>query len=331
MSAGVGRLVAAVDGWQRRNRVAGPTYGVVKKFGDDDANLFVVALGWYGFTAIYPLILVVVTILGYIGVESLGKGVVDTLHQFPVIGQQFNPAAGSANLHGSIPALVVGLVGLVYGAQGVTQVAQQAAGRVWNQPPTEVPGFVPRLVRSLAALATIGGAFLLNAFASSLAAGIGRPLWARILIVVGMLVVNTGLYLLSFRILTAVDVGVRQLVPGAVLASVGFTVLITVGAGLVQHQLRHSSATYGALGSVIGVVTFLLLLAKITMYALELNPVLARGLWPRGLTADTPTEADEQVLRDRAKEARARDDERIGVGFGDDAPDEAAADARHDS
>ena len=84
-------LLSRVDDWQRQNRLAAPSYGVVKKFGDDGMNQFVVALGWYGFLAIYPLLLVVITIFGFIGVASLGHGIVATLHQFPVIGAQFNP------------------------------------------------------------------------------------------------------------------------------------------------------------------------------------------------------------------------------------------------
>jgi hypothetical protein len=61
---GLKRLVPKIDGWQRQSRVAGPAYGVVKKFSDDQASLLVVGLGWYGFLAIYPLMLVVVTVLG---------------------------------------------------------------------------------------------------------------------------------------------------------------------------------------------------------------------------------------------------------------------------
>jgi hypothetical protein len=42
------RVMEAVDGWQRRTRWAGVPYGVVKKFGDDNANLLVVALPAFG-------------------------------------------------------------------------------------------------------------------------------------------------------------------------------------------------------------------------------------------------------------------------------------------
>ena len=79
-------LLRAVDHWQQGNRFLAIAYAVVREFGDDEGNLFVVALGWYGFTAVYPLLLVVVTIFGYIGVESLGTGIVSTLHQFRVVG-----------------------------------------------------------------------------------------------------------------------------------------------------------------------------------------------------------------------------------------------------
>ena len=111
------------------------------------------------------------------------------------------------------------------------------------------------------------------------------------------------------------------------MGSIGFSLLITVGANLVQHQIRHSSATYGQFGIVIGLVGFLFLLAKISLYGAELNPVLARHLWPRALVSTDPTQADDQVLRDITHQNLRRTDQRIGVGFGVDASDEAALDA----
>ena len=167
--------MAALDGWQRQARWVGVPYAVLKKSGDDNANLLVVALAWYGFTAIFPLLLVVVTVFGFIGAQSIGSGIIRTLHQFPVVGSSFNPASHHA-LHGSGLGLVIGLIGLLYGAQGVTQTAQQAMATVWNIPQIQRTGFLPRLGRSLAALFTIGGAFVLNAFVTAYAtAGPGRP------------------------------------------------------------------------------------------------------------------------------------------------------------
>jgi uncharacterized BrkB/YihY/UPF0761 family membrane protein len=321
------RLQASIDHWQRTSRVAGPAYAVVKKFGDDRTNQYVVALGWYGFVAIYPLLLVVVTVFGFIGAASLGHRLVSTLHQFPVVGSQFNPAHGSASLHGSVIGLVVGLVGMVYGAQGVTQTVQQAMAQVWNIPETDMPNFLPRLARSLVGLATIGGAFVVNSVVATYVTSSGVSYLVRVPALVGMVVVNVVLYLAAFRALTPSLIRTRSLVPGAIVASLGFTLLITLGSGLIQHQLRNSSATYGQFGIVIGLVGFLFLLAKISLYGAELNPVLSRHLWPRGMVSADPTTADDQVLRDITHQTQRRPDERIGVGFGVGASDEAAADA----
>ena len=316
--------VAAIDRWQRRHRTPAVAYGVIKKFGDDNANMLVVALGWYGFTAIYPLLLVVVTVFGYIGAASLGHSIVNTLHQFPVIGSQFNPGQGGSQLHGSVFGLVIGVVGLLYGAQGVTQTAEQAMARAWNVPQTRMPGFLPRLARSLAGLAAIGGAFLANAVLAPIATGHGIAWYARVLILAGMLVVNCGFYLLSFKVLTPTAVTWADLLPGSLIGAVGFTVLITVGAGLVQHQLRHSGATYGAFATAIGLVTFLLLLSKVTLYGAELNPVLTTGLWPRALPACPPTRADDEHLAALTHEQQRRPDQQIDVRFDANADDDPA-------
>ena len=324
------RVMTVIDGWQRRARWAGVPYAVIKKFGNDNANLLAVALAWYGFTAIFPLLLIVVTLFGFIGQQSLGTGIVRTLHQFPVVGENFNPASPGA-LHGSPLGLIVGLAGLLYGTQGVTQTAQLAMATVWNVPVIQRTGFLPRLGRSLAGLLTVGVAFVVNAFVTGYATGASVGYAIRIPVLAGLLALNAGLYFASFTVLTTKAIGPRGLLPGAIAGAVAFTALITVGTGLITHQLKNASATYGTFGSVIGIVAFLLLLAKLTMYAAELNPVLARRLYPRALPlGGEPTDADRLVLADLVYAQQSRRDQVIGVGFGEQAADQAASDAtRH--
>lgn len=319
-------LLARLDRWQQRHPVAAVPWAVQRKYSNDNASLLVVALGWYGFTAIYPLLLAITTVLGFVGVRSLGAGVVSTLHHFPVIGGQFSLARGADTLHGSPIGLAVGLVGLIYGASGVTQTAEASVNRAWNVPYADRPGYLPRLGRSLAALGCVGSAFLANAVAGGVATSSGADIWVRVVIIAAQIVVNSGLYLLVFRLLLAprARVATSDLVAGSVLGGVVFTVLITVGTGLVTHELRHESATYGAFASVIGVVAFLLLLAKLSVYAAELNPVLARRLYPRALPTTAPLDADRRAAAARVAEARQRADERIRLDFG------GAGDPAHD-
>ncbi len=226
--------------------------------------------------------------------------------------------------------MVIGLVGLLYGAQGLTRTAQEAMASVWNVPQTERTGFLPRLGCSLASLLIIGGAFLINAFASSYATEASESLALRVLVVAALVVVNVGLYYAAFAVLTPKVIRTRALLPGAIAGAIVFTLLITVGIGLVTHEMKNASNTYGTFGSVIGLVLFLLLLSKFSIYAAELNPVLERSLYPRALPLGEPTDADRQVRYALVHQQRRGTDQTIGVGFGPDAPHQAAVDARRD-
>jgi uncharacterized BrkB/YihY/UPF0761 family membrane protein len=309
------------DRIQRRVSPLAVVWAVIQKFNDDQVGLLAVALGWYGFTAIYPLLLIVVTVLGFIGREALGQSILETLHKFPVIGEQFTPGPGGKELHGSTGALIVGVLALLYGAQGVTQTAQAAMNQVWNIPRWERPGFFPRLLRSLIGLAIISVAFIVNAALAALATSGGRVIEVRIGLITFLVVLNSGLYLASFRALTGKQAPHQSLWPGAVLGGAGFTLLITVGTGLVQHQLKNATATYGALASIIGTVAFLLILARLTLYSAELNPVLYYHLYPRALPGMEPTDADRQVFQKLVLGEQRREDQVIDVDYDEPPPD----------
>jgi uncharacterized BrkB/YihY/UPF0761 family membrane protein len=317
----INALIGVGERFQHRHAAPAVVWGVMQKFNDDNLNLLAVALGWYGFTAIYPLLLVVVTVFGFIGKERLGDQVIETLHKFPIIGEQFTPGPGGTILHGSVGGLIVGLFFLLYGAQGVTQTAQYAMNTVWNVPRAERPGFFPRLGRSVVGLVIISIAFVVNAALAAYATSSGRVFGFRVGVIAGLVVLNSVLYLASFRVLTSSQAPHTALWPGAVVGGAAFTFLITLGTGLVQHQLKDMSATYGAFASIIGTVVFLLLLARLTLYGAELNPVLHHHLYPRALPGMDPTPADRKVLRSLVLEERRRDDQTIDVGYDEGGPD----------
>jgi YihY family inner membrane protein len=310
------RVLDRIDSWQQRHRAPAFVVGVVKKYGDDRGSQLAALITYYGFLALFPLLLVFVTVLGYVAHDDPGlrRDLLDTaLADFPVVGQELRRNVGA--LGGNGLALAVGLLALIWGSLGVAQVAQHAMAQVWNVPGARRPGFGPRLVRSLLVLAVLGlaivGTAALTTIATLVPGGSAVPIVSTVLVVV----LNIGLYWLAFRLLTTTEIPWRDLLPGAVLGGVAWTALQALGGWLVARQLRHTSELYGTFGVVLGLLFFLYLAAQITVYAAEVNVVRARHLVPRSLAPPPLTDADEAVLTDVAAAEQRRPEEAVDVSF----------------
>jgi hypothetical protein len=100
---------------------------------------------------------------------------------------------------------------------------------------------------------------------------------------------------------------------------VTWTILQAVGGYLIGHDLKNDSSTYGTFGVVLGLVAWVYLGSQLTVYAAELNTVLARHLWPRGLVQPPLTEADQKSLALQATQNQRRPEQEISVDFSDPA------------
>ena len=83
------RLLAAVDRYQRTHRWLGFPIAAVYKFSDDQGPYLAALITYYGFLSLFPLLLLLVTILGFVlqNDPQLQAQLLDSaLAQFPVIG-----------------------------------------------------------------------------------------------------------------------------------------------------------------------------------------------------------------------------------------------------
>ena len=311
-------VLRGVDGWQQRSPVVAPVFGVVRKFGDDRGPSLAALLAYYGFLSLFPLLLVLTTLLGFVGNEELKDSILcTTLEQFPVVGQQIGRDV-THPLEGSGLALVVGLLGLLYGSLGITQVAQRAMADVWNVPNVVRPGFLPRLGRSIGFLVAVLLGLATTTGISGLATATGTGGVVRVISFMSVTAIDIVLCGVFFRVLTPSQVPTRDLWPGAVAGGVGYSVLLAVGTSLVQHQLRNAEALYGQFGFVLGLMGWLYLTAQVTLYAAELNVVRARHLWPRSILQPPLTDADEEVLEAIALQEERRPEQNVDVEFEDE-------------
>jgi YihY family inner membrane protein len=280
------KMARRIDQAQQGFAPAAFVFGVVKKFGDDRAGSLAALIAYYGFLSLFPLLLLLVTILGIIAGHdpAFAKSVEHSaLAQFPVIGTQLGKNITA--LHdNSVPGLVVGILGLIWGSQGAIQAGQYAMAEVWNVPGVVRPNFWSRLTRTLLMMAVVGIFLVISTFVTGFASfGHNEPLITQIGAVALSLVLNVLLYVVAFRLLTPKQVGHVGLLLGAVLGGVGWTVLQLAGTVLVDHTLRNASHLYGFFAIVLGLIAWIYLGAEMTLYVAEVNVVRARHLWPRSL------------------------------------------------
>ena len=289
----------------------------MKKFGDDQAGNLAALIAYYGFLSLFPLMLVMVTLLGLLlrtNPELQGTIKTSALANFPVIGDDISGSIHS--LRGSGLALATGIVVALWAGLGVMKVMQTAMNAVWNVPYRHRPNFFVSLLRAFMMLLVLGVITLASAAAGSVGAG-SDSLLLGVAGIASSVVLNLILFLLAFRILTTEDVTWGDVLPGAAVAAVAWTVLQAVGGYIVSHQLEGASDTYGAFATVIGLLAWIYLGAQMTLFAAEVNVVRKRRLWPRAIVQPPLTDADERALKGYAEQEERRPEEDVDVRIHD--------------
>ncbi len=287
-------------------------FAVIKKFGDDRAGSFAALIAYYGFLAVFPLLLLITTILGFAihrNSELRAAVLRSALREFPIVGPQLGEAIRP--LQGNALALTIGLIGLVWGALGVSQAAQLAMAEVWNIRGVDRPPFTIRLFRGVGLLVVLGLGLAATTAVATVATIAGESVGVKVVSGAVSAVLSVGLFVLAFRVLTVRAVATRSLLPGAVLAGAAWSILQVVGVYLIAYQLRHASQVYGYFASVLGLVSWMFLGAQLTLYAAEANVVLDRKLWPRSILQPPLTDADRRAFDDIALQGERRPEQSV--------------------
>lgn len=322
------RVSARIDAFQQRHRWVGFPLAVIYKFAEDQGPYLAALITYYGFLALFPLLLLLASVLGFVlqGDPELQRQILDSaLRQFPVIGDQLGEPQG---LQGSGVAIVIGGLVALYGGLGVAQAIQNAMNVAWAVPRHRRPNPIRARLRS-AALITIGGAAvvattILSALGSSAGAyGADVGQWVSVLLVVVAVATNAVVFFAAFRICTAHPVPSRDLVPGVLAAATVWQLLQLFGAAYVGSVVKEAGATYGVFALVLGLLAWIYLAAVGIVFGAAINVVRAKGLSPRALltpfTDDVDlTPADRRAYADAARAQAAKGFETVTVRFDDD-------------
>jgi YihY family inner membrane protein len=303
-----------LDHRQQRSRHVSFLAAVVKKFIDDQAGQLAALIAYYGFVSLFPLLLVLVTILGFVlqGDPSEQHRILNgALGEFPIISDELK----LRSLTGSGPGLAIGVLGSLLAGMGITGATQNAFNRIWSVPFKHRPNFIHAHLRGLGMLAMLG---TLSIISTTAAGFVGTSSHGAAAVIAGVVVAfafNLALFMTAFKLLTAVDVSWRDLLPGVIVASVFWQLLQNLGGFYVGHELKHTGPLYGTFALVLGLLAWLYLGAQLTIFAAEINVVRVHRLWPRSFFSEPLLDADRRAMTSLAETEERVDEQHVDVNF----------------
>ncbi len=320
-------FVTKLDDFQRRHPVIGFPLAVAYKFFDDQGGYLAALITYYAFVSLFPLLLIFTTVMGMVleHKPALRDTVVQwTLEQIPIIGEQLHQPSG---ITGGTVAVIIGLAGALYGGLGVSVASQNAMNVAWHVPRNSRPDPIRVRVRGFVLMLTVGVAMIGLIAINIASAWLPDDSISGTFVLLGSIVLGIAVFTFAMKFGTARRVGWLDVLPGAVLAAIGWQALQHFGQVYAERVVARAQLISSVFATVLGLIAFLYLAAALVVVCLEINVVRVDRLYPRSLL--TPftdsvhlTHGDERAYTGMARAQRNKGFEVIDVAFHNPLDDE---------
>jgi membrane protein len=257
------------------------------RFFSDHASRFAASLSYYSLFAIAPVMLVAIAIAGMVFGEAAVRGelvgqIDDLLGPQGALAVQSLLEGAMRDERGAL-ATILGSVTFVFACSGAFLELQAALNRVWRVTPRkhfDVRAFLLDRIQSLGLVVVVGFLLLVSLVVNTAIAAVqkwaGRAatdevMWWTTVNLAASVVVVTALFSALFKVLPDVKLRWRDVVPGAVVTAI----LFTIGKQLIGLYLGHSgvASAYGAAGSVVVLLIWVHFTSLLVLWGAELTKV----------------------------------------------------------
>ena len=262
---------------QYLDRAATVTRGVVNGAQSDRITFIAASLAYYAFISLLPLLLLALVAAAVFGDDALVRTVVGEVTA--TLGDQAGGLVREAltGAQGRGGATVVGLVVLLWSALKLFRGLDIAFSEVYGEPAPD--GIVDQVRDAVVALGAVALAVVATVVvgAAVTSSGVGEAVEGYDMVgAVGTVTLVVGLtaaFMPLYYFLPGTDVSVREALPGALFAAIGWTAL-QMGFRVYASNAGNYEA-YGVLGAVLLLVTFLYFGALLLLVGAIFNAVLA--------------------------------------------------------
>jgi membrane protein len=249
--------------WRHRSRYFDHLSRALLRFWDVQGGRLAAAIAYYGFFAIFALLLIGYSIFGILLTNNVE--LFDVVTDF--LAQNLPFLDVSAILSSGKTVGIVGIVGLTFTGIGWVESIRSSQRLIWRVP--EQPGYIG--VRQALDLLVLIGLILLLALSQLAVYGLEKVLtWLAdgfVQSTVSWLLTIAVNMLLAAALLAAVPrlrMTVRRIAPPVIQVGVGITLLNTVGKSFVGLVTRNPA--YGLVGSAVGVLVYLYVFNQLLLF-----------------------------------------------------------------
>src|SRR6056297_2668861 len=235
-----------------------------------EVTLLAAAFAYYAFVSIIPMVLLALVVSSFVGGEEIAADIVAAAGDaMPEAGAELLTEALTAE-SGRAQATVVALLVAAWGALKVFRGLSVSFDRIYG---TDVEkSFVGHLVDGLVTLvAVVGGLAVMVGIGLFLGLAAEYVPFGYVLGWVGLLVSLAVVFLPIYYVMPPVAVSIGDVVPGAIFAAVGWTIL-QVGFQFYAARAGQYEA-YGAVGGILLLVTWLYLAGLVILFGAVVNVV----------------------------------------------------------
>ena len=261
------------------------------EYGKDNAFSLGAALAYYTVFSIAPILFILLTVTSLFFGEEAAQGTIDD-EMATLLGEEAADQLQEiiANVHAtgdSIWATIIGIATLLFGATGVFNELKNSLNRIWElkeKPRSSVWNFIQTRLLSFSVLIGMAFVLLVSLALNAVVLGMGEKLaeWLPGLGELTIQLISFGLsflatvvvFALLYRFLPDARVAWRDLLVGALFASV----LFTIGKVLIGFYIGNTSVTdtFGAAGALAALLIWAYYNAQILFLGAEFTFVWAK-------------------------------------------------------
>jgi membrane protein len=272
-----------------------PSLTVAARVSGDAVGIQAGSLTYGAFLSLPPLLVILMSIAGAL-LQSHPDAAQNLVTAVPNVVPGLDQVIDANVQLKGVQQLGIGLAGVVaviWAASGFAARTRHAFGTVFR---TERTGLVAGRISGALLGTPIILLFFALAVAGNVSAGIhigGLPWVTEVVGLATVAIVSLLFVLLTYRLLTpGRGPTLRDHVPGAVVFALGWTALHLLGATYVSYVIAKTTALYGAVGTIFGVLAFLYLTMWLLLLGAEVSEAFRSTAAGVAAVVDLPPDAD---------------------------------------